>query len=83
MKVHRDLSRAILEALDDAALGVGFLRCQAHLKDDAFSDARVDVALFGFLTVDHPRDAEAIREHTETDSPERFLQRHANGPSFR
>jgi len=35
--------------------------------------ARTAVALFGLLTVDHPRDAEAIREHAKTDRRERFL----------
>jgi len=41
------------------------------------------LALFGFLTVDRPGDSKPIREHTKAVSPERFLKRHANGPSFR
>ena len=40
------------------------------------------MALFGFFTVERPRDCKPVREHAKTVSPERFLKRHANNPSF-
>jgi len=39
--------------------------------------------LFGFLTVDHPRDAEAIRDDAKAECPESLLEWHANRSSFR
>src|SRR5205085_4663363 len=40
------------------------------------------MASLRILTVNRPRDAKAIRERTKASGPERFLKRHANGPSF-
>lgn len=66
-------------------------KCPKERKILAFLDrgaqrkagGRTVVALFRFFTIDRPRDAEAIGEHTKAETPERLLKRHTNSPSVR
>src|SRR6266849_7319967 len=58
-------------------------RVKAIAKHKPNARALAAVALFGFLTVDIPRDAKLIGEHAKTVGPESFLKGHANGSVFR
>ena len=58
-------------------------RVKAIAKHKPNTRALAGVALFGFLTVDVPRDAKLIGECAKTVGPESSLKGHANGSVVR